>query len=247
MGYDMWWRKAGPDEAEAVAALSAELRAACDARDALPKSEAGRLNVDVARVTGDFDSHSSYDGRADRYAKAQDAVMAASRAVGKAERSYFRLNISGMGRYRNLMETLGMAFEDDPHPPFPKIEDHETNWEDVEAVEYPEDNAGYEWTDERLRAALKYREAVNAVLAFHGKTDTPGIPLHKFGSNDGWVVLPVECEAAVRTWRDFTAREGDEAALNFAANNLGGGDTGYWLEWIAYLAGAARHDGFEVH
>jgi hypothetical protein len=173
--------------------------------------------------------------------------MAASGEMGAAENSYFRLNIFGMGRYRNLMESLGMAFEDDEHPPFPEIEDHGTNWEDVEAVEYPEDHAGYEWTDERLRAALGYREAVNGVLAFHGKADTPGIPLHKFGSNDGWLVLPVECEAAVRIWRDFVAGEGDEAAVNFVANTLGEDRADYWLEWVKYLAGAARHEGFEVH
>jgi hypothetical protein len=243
MGYDMRWRKADPSEAEVVAILRAEFRAACDVRDALPRSEAGIFR----RGADDMDGHESFDGRTERYARAQDAVTAASREVNDAERSYFRLNIHGMGRYRNLMEDLGMAFEDDPQPPFPKPEDHGTNWEDIEAAEYPEDHAGYEWTDSRLVAALKHVEAVNAVLAFHGKADTPGIPLHKFGSNDGWIVVPAECEAAVRIWRGFVATEGEDAALNYLANKLGEGNADYWLKWIAYLAGAARHDGFEVH
>lgn len=243
MGYDMRWRKVDPGEKDAVAAANEVFYSAARERDRLPRGEAGTLR----RGAGDLDSRESFDGRTERYAKAQDKVTAALREVQAVENSYFRLNVFGMGRYRSLMETLGMAFEDDPHPPFPKAEDHGTNYDDVEAVDYPEDHAGYEWTDERLRAALAYRDAVNAVLTFHGRADTPGIPLHKFGSNDGWIVLPVECEAAVRIWRDFVAKEGDEAAVNFVANSLGDSRSDYWLEWIKYLAGAVRHDGFEVH
>lgn len=243
MGYDMRWRKVDPSEKEAVSAARELFYAAVGERDQLPDGEQGTWR----RGSADPDAHESWEGRTERYIQAQDKVEAAAREMDAAENSYFRLNIFGMGRYRNLMETLGMAFEDDPHPPFPKVEDHGTNWDDVEAVDYPEDHAGYEWTDERLRAALKYREAVNAVLVFHGKADTPGIPLHKFGSNDGWIVLPVECEAAVRIWRDFVAREGEESAVNFVSNALGEGRADYWAEWVKYLAGAVRHDGFEVH
>ena len=242
MGYDMWWRTVDPGEKDAVAAAREVFHAALRERDELPDMEHGTW------IPGsqDHDAHESYAGRTERYIKAQDKVTATLREMEAAENSYFRLNIWGMGRYRDLMEKLGMAFEDDPHPDWPKTDDYGTNWEDVEAVEYPEDNAGYEWTDERRQAALSYYEAHNSLLAFHGKADTPGIPLHKFGSNDGWIVLPVECEAAVRTWQEFVAREGDEAALNFVTNTLGEGRTGYWLEWIKYLAGAARHGGFLV-
>jgi hypothetical protein len=242
MGYDMRWRTVDPSEKEAVAAAREVFYAVLRERDEVPDAEHGRF----IRGSADADAHESYEGRTERYIKAQDKVTAASREMDAAENSYFRLNIWGMGRYRDLMETLGMAFEDDPHPPFPKIEDCGTNWNDVEAAEYPEDSAGYEWTDERLRAALTYRERVNSVLAFHGKTDTPGIPLHKFGSNDGWIVLAVECEAAVRTWREFVAKEGDDAVANFVTNTIGEGRAERWAEWIKYLAGAARHDGFLV-
>jgi hypothetical protein len=248
MGYDMRWRKADPDEAAAAAEAQKIFNAACGKRDALPKSERGVPNLERAkRERIDLTSEDAYDGMSRRYRAAADQVHAAYAAMNDAERSYFRLNIHGMGRYRNLMEDLGMAFEDDPQPPFPKPEDHGTSWEDIEAAEYPEDHAGFEWTDSRLVAALKHVEAANAVLAFHGKADTPGIPLHKFGSNDGWIVVPAECEAAVRIWRGFVATEGEDAALNYVANKLGEGNVDYWLKWIAYLAGAARHDGFEVH
>lgn len=242
MGYDMRWRTVDPGEKEAVAAAREVWHAALRERDELPDMEHGTWIPGSA----DPEAHESYAGRTQRYIKAQDKVMAASREMDAAENSYFRLNIWGMGRYRGLMETLGMAFEDDPHPDWPKMGDFGTNDDDVDAADYPEGSPGYEWTDERLRAALTYREQVNCVLAFHGQADTPGIPLHKFGSNDGWIVLPVECEAAVRTWQDFVAKEGDEAALNFVTNTLGEGRTDYWLEWIKYLAGAARHDGFLV-
>lgn len=245
MGYDMRWRKAEAGEEAAVDALRAEWDAACNARDALPRSEAG---VPVrARVAAgaSLDSDDAYEGRTPRWVAAQDQVRAASRAIREAEKSYFRLNIGGMGRYMRLMDRLGMVFEDDPHPPFPEPEDFGTTWDDVYAAESPEEYPGHECTDGRLVAALKVKEASDAVLAFHGKADTPGIPEHKFSSNDGWIVLPVEAEAAVRIWREFVAAEGEEKALAVVREHVG--DTGYWLEWIAYLAGAVRHNGFEVH
>ena len=241
MGYDMRWRTVDPSEKEAVAVLREAFYAACGERNKLPREERGLYRPGSA----DPEAHESWEGRSERYIRAQDAVNAAEREMSDADKSYFRLNIFGMGRYRNLMERLGMAFEDEPHPPFLKVEDYGVEWDDVYAAESPEDYPEHEWTDERLRGALAVREATQAVLDFHGKADTPGIPLHKFGSNDGWHVLPVEAEAAVLTWRKFVADEGEEKALAFVAEHVNG--TGYWLKWIEYLAGAARHDGFEVH
>jgi hypothetical protein len=245
VGYDMRWRKPDADEAEAVAVLRTEFYAACNVRDALPRSEAGVPDGALVAAGASLFSDEAYVGRTPRWSAAQDQVLAASRAVDEAENSYFRLNIGGMSRYMGLMDRLGMVFEDDPHPPFPEAEDYGTTWDDVYAAESPEDYPGHEWTDSRLVAALKVKEASDAVLSFHGRADTPGIPEHKFSSNDGWIVLPVECEAAVRAWREFVADEGDGQALAIVAEHVG--DTGYWLKWIAYLAGAARHDGFEVH
>jgi hypothetical protein len=241
MGFDMRWRTADPAEAEIVAELGLAFRAACDERDRLPRAESGTLR----RGARDWDAHESYDGRTERYARAQDKVTAALDEIRDAEKSYFRLNGFGMGRYCDLMELIGMAFEDEPHPPFPRAEDHGATQEDVQAAEYPEDYPGHEWTDARLRAALSVKEATERVLAFHGKADTPGIPLHKFSSNDGWHVLPAEAEAAVRIWQQFLASKGEEEALAIVAEHAR--DVSYWLKWIAYLAGAARHGGFEVH
>lgn len=167
------------------------------------------------------------------------------RDKGDTEASYFRLNIFGMGRYRDLMEQIGMAFEDDPCPPFPSAEDRGIDWDDVYAVESPEDYPDVTFTDERLRVICKFREDVQAVLSFHGKADTPGIPLHKFGSNDGWHVLPAESMAAVRIWQQFCEDRGREGALALVADR--DGDASYWLRWVEFLTGSVSHGGFEVN
>jgi hypothetical protein len=214
MGYDMKWKTSDPAEAEAVSELRAVFRAACDARDKL------------TRGTGQHD-------------RAQDRVLAALKEMNAAEKSYFRLNVWGMARFCSLMERMGMAFEDDPHPEWPEAKDYGTTWDDVDAAKYPEDYPGYEWTGERLRAARACIEAGDKVLSWHGRADTPGIPLHKFSTNDGWHVLPAECEAAVRAWREHAEGNAGAAAVI-------GKDMDRWLEWTGYLAGAARHGGFIV-
>lgn len=168
-------------------------------------------------------------------------------SVAESDSSYFHLNAFAMRPYANLMSRLGMAFEDEPEPQFPKPEEFGTTWDDLNAVQYPQDPPNAGWTDSRLVAVLKFQEAVDGALAFHGKADIPGIPLHKFESNDGWIVLPVECEAAVRIWQKFAADEGEEKALAIVTEELGERQVETWAEWVAYLAGAARHDGFEVH
>ncbi len=247
MSYDMRWVERDEAEVAEVEALQALLCAKCEARDALPESEKGVLNAERARREGiSFVDDAAWDGRTERYRAAEAEVHAAYKAMRDAEKSYFRLNIFGMGCYRNLMETLGMAFEDDPHPPFPDAEDYGITWDDVYAAESPGDHPDHERADSALAAALKVREAADEVLRFHGRTDTPGIPLHKFGSNDGWHVLPAEAEAAVRTWHKFVENEGEEKALTVVREHLGD-DVSYWLKWIEYLAGSVRHGGFKVY
>lgn len=154
--------------------------------------------------------------------------------------AYFRLSIWGMGLFRDLMEQAGMIFADDPHPPFPHAEDFGITWDDFYAAEYPEDYPDARLTDDQRAAALKIREGTDAVLRFHGRANTPGIPLHKFGSNDGWHVLPVEAESAVRIWRDLADSEREVITAQL------GDRADYWPRWIAYLAESARHDGFRV-
>ena len=261
MGYDMRFRKADPGEAVAVEFAQGVFHKACDVRDELPKSEKGTMNWERAKASGDYDSQDNYDGRSPRYRAAQDQVHAAYAAMMDAGRSCFRLNISGMGWARGVMEQLGMAFEDPTLPPnFPKPEEFGTDYDHADALESPEDYPDVYFTDEQTRAAVKYREAVNRHLEWHG-IEIPGIPLHKFGSNDGWHVLPAEAEAAVRIWKQAYDEMGEEqarvsvalggmerdCALDAEGNSTVDAYWSQWLRWVAYLADSVRHEGFEVH
>lgn len=259
MGYDMYWRKKDDAEAAAVNAADDQFHAAVRERDQLPEGERGTMNMErVKRDRLDFDSHEAYDGRTARYAAAQDKVMAASAARYAAEQSYFRLNISGMGWARAVMERFGMVFDDPTLPDFPSPGDFGTDYDHVDAVKHPGDYPGVMFTDEKLRAAVKYREALDGHLAWHG-IEIPGIPLHKFGSNDGWIVLPAEAEAATRIWKTAFDEMGEDKARAIVAGGDSPGNElsvsaddadrywSLWLRWIAFLAGSVRHDGFEVH
>lgn len=164
------------------------------------------------------------------------------RRPGDADASYFRLNVWGMSLYAASMAQLGMAFHDDPHPPWPEVDDYGLTNEQVWAVEFPE-----EYPDEYASITPAVMEKAHALLAenervraWHGRADMPGIPLHKFGSNDGWIVLPDECQAAVRAWRAHVSANGEHVPA-LRAEGLG-----HWRQWIAFLEGAATHEGFEV-
>ena len=248
MGYDMRYRRADPDEAAEVEFARMVFHSVCDERDALPKAEAGQFNGERAKALGDWEAHEVYDGRTARFIEAQDKVRATSRAMYAAEKSYFRLNISGMGAVCSLMAKVGMAFDDPTFPGrFPQAEEFGTDDDHGWALRDPEDYPDVTFTDEEAVAAARYQEAVNAHLDWHG-TEQPGIPLHKFSSNDGWHVLPAEADAAVRIWQQFVAGNGEETAANLVNNTLWEGAMGdHWARWLTYLAGAVRHDGFEVH
>lgn len=242
MGYDMHWRKKDPSEEAAVAAARDLCDKAVRVRNALPESERGNLRPG----TRDFDAHESWAGRTERYAKAQDAVSAAYEDMYAAEVSYFRLNIFGMGRWREVMYELGMIYDDGPHPDWPEIEDFGITWEQVEQAESPEFYTDQPPLAPEVAAKVReYRARQDRILAWHGHADTPGIPAHKFGSNDGWIVLPAECEAALRIYTAKLEEIGRDAMDNLIGNRIG--NRGRWAQWLAYLNGAISHDGFEVH
>jgi len=137
----------------------------------------------------------------------------------------FRLNIFGMARFADYMAERGMIFEAGQHPPFP-----EGGWDAHYRLRWPEDYKDEPTTlsDEQIKALAAQ---VDEVLAWHGP-EVPGIPAHKFGSNDGWIVTPAECEAAWRLGKDQPAPPDHEE---------------YWAKWLDYLHRAASNGGFEVH
>lgn len=156
------------------------------------------------------------------------------RALNLAEKSYFRLNITGMGRCCGFMDEVGMITGEDA-PGFPTPDEYGLD-------EWPDDPADYEG-DERKAAEAKLtpssRKFLNDCQATTDYEPQPvnGIPVGKFSSNDGWLVTPAQCRAAVDKWKTapLTAQRDIEAQAD------------WWPSWIAFLDHAAERGGFRVH
>lgn len=132
---------------------------------------------------------------------------------------YFHLNIWGMGRCREAMCAFDMAFEAN-HPPFPKIEEYGlTYWPEAE------DNHPVDSPEGRYLAAV-----ADVTDGMH--FEVPGIPLYKVGSNDGWLVTPLECQGALAK---FEANKNTEAET-----------PPWWEQWIRFLLIAQARGGFRV-
>lgn len=239
MGFDMFWKIKEDGEDEAIAMADLLVEEAARERNSLPEHERGRLNREKFAQVQDLDAHEVYDGRTDRYRAAQDKVL----AKYSANRSHFRLNIGGMSVMLHAMELVGMVFDDDPpYPPFPQAEDYGITDEQATVVEY---GAHQDLASEVVDRVRAYTAALDTVLTWHGRADTLGVPAHKFSSNDGWHVLPVECQAAVHIYREW--RENHEQGLGELLSAAGlGANPQLWFDWVGYLDGAARHGGFEV-
>lgn len=142
---------------------------------------------------------------------------------------YYRLNIWGMGRCRDLMLEREMIYltqgPDFPDLPYPKREDFDSP-EKYEA-------AFSEWEE-------KYEELSEPVKALHPEGGDV-IPSHKFGSNDGWHVTEEECAAAVAAARasELPAPTVIEDGLEVAVS--------WWPEWVDFLDRASKRGGFRVY
>lgn len=132
---------------------------------------------------------------------------------------YFRLNGSGMRIYLGVMEALGLA--------------HEQACPEIDWASLPDYDEGED----------AYYEACDQLTGIHPGTD-PTIPTFKFSSNDGWLVTPTECQAAVAAWKSHQA-----AGLpdDLADDDRAIAETPYWSKWIDYLELAANNGGFRVH
>jgi hypothetical protein len=211
MGYDMYTvnEMTEAEQAEYDAARQ-EFLAAVTRRDALPR--------------GTADSE-----------QAQKFVEAAAERMDKAHVSYFRLNIHGMGRCRELMAELGMLKDDVPDPtPFPDIDDAEYDafWDWEEAQRQGEATVVTAQT-ERFTAWRNQREQR---LSEH-LGDQPGIAFHKLCSNDGWLVTPGEAMSVPGLWRKLD--EGTQLGVLAQAP--------WFNEWVTYCARAAERGGFRVY
>lgn len=125
---------------------------------------------------------------------------------------YFRLNVWGMGAARELMDDAGMLC----WPPHDSSE-----WDQLPP---------YDDGDPDGEGGPEYCAAADKLLAAHNG-ECPGIPGHKFCSNDGWIVTPPEIRAALAAERKNPPADPPE----------------WWSEWIDYLRRAEQRGGFEVH
>lgn len=143
------------------------------------------------------------------------------------EPNYLRRNIWGIGRFCDALLDLGMGF-DSPTPEWPR---------DLDNVKY-EDHVAY---DEKLECEVgltdrgrTHLRRTELVRSTHSECGTPGIPLFKFSSNDGWHVTVIECQQALTIY---------ESAMAAGTPH----PDAFHTDTIPFLRLAAEEDGFEVH
>ena len=247
----MRWREVPQSERDEVAALNKERQVASAELKSIPKAESGIMNrAWLEKNDHDFNDPAAWIGRSEQYVQAAARVSDLDDEIAAVMKSYFRFNVSGMSRAVDIMLRLGMCYNDEmlTFPTLPA--DSPATWDDVHALGYPDDPAYDEcraaMTPEARADAEAYNTELARVLAFHSQADTPGIPEHKFSSNDGWLVVPAECEAAVSIWNAALAEHGEAQVRTLVTVILGESNHDYWLDWIQFMADAARHGGFVV-
>jgi hypothetical protein len=151
--------------------------------------------------------------------------------------TYFRANIAGMSLLRGVMENFGMVADSGPLTTWPVPTDYGTDWD--EAHEQRETGK----CDENVRAFLDQHDAH---LRDPGN-DEGLMGVHKFCSNDGWVVTPAEIHESLERYDRVKAENpaGFEKAMALL-DEQGNGLRSFWERWIAYLRVAEISDGFEV-
>jgi hypothetical protein len=212
MGYDMYIVD-GPTEAESIAKAAAQEQ------------------VDAAVA-----ERQKHERGTAEWLAAQAKVEAAFDASYEVPSEYFRLNIWGMSRCRDLMDQRGMIYPSyySDGPQFPDLP-----YPDRDAfAEGEEGEAAYSAAIEEYDT--KYEELSAPVVSHHpagGNT----IPSHKLSDNSGWLVTEEECKAAVTsnalfdppTYEDEDTKETKPVP--------------WWPGWINFLERAATRGGFKVH
>lgn len=148
---------------------------------------------------------------------------------------YFRLNVWGMSLARDVMGPLGMVYEPTEHPEYPEWpEGVERDWDAL----YETWSDDYELpTDACPPEMREYVEERHRWLAY--AEERPGINVRKFGSNDGWIVTPIECAGALHQWK---VNADDPTAVPRHKDRL----VEWWPDWLAFLLHASAHGGFSV-
>jgi hypothetical protein len=240
MGYDMRWVRKADGEEEAHEAARVEFYAASERRGAIPKEERGEWTKEEMASAVAFENGRAPANASDRYRAAHAEVDRAYQAMDRADRSYFRLNIFGMGRYCQVMADLGVLRED---------------YDRAEQSAYPEDvpDEYWDWDDdeptdiepETLARFTEIKAAIGAWQSWSPAGPVKGIPAHKFGSNDGWHVTPEEAFYAASTIR---ALDPQVVTKTLTAHGFTAPDRlAYWESWVQWLDDSSQHGGFKVH
>lgn len=170
--------------------------------------------------------------------------------------TYFRLNIWGMGRCRDIMDERGeMVHYIGGHPEWPDLSDFGLD-EYPEDVQYDDDyNEIGPWPDGSPEA--QFVAARDAILAY-SPPGVRGIPGWKLGSNDGWLVTEEDCKGALACLRDWAITQVDDPSDDAAVRakmvespivrfDDGEGPVEWWEGWVTFLETASTHGGFRTH
>lgn len=269
MGYDMYCVQDDEGELALVKQLTEQFQEAANVRDALPKEDRGEWDEGAwqahIKAGGDWDVLPP--NATEEYREAQAKVSMLYEAMHNADRRYFRLNIWGMQRYRQVMWAFDVARSDYETPPWPELDKTRTCWlrnqpdGTVEVIKpdhwYSEWEAEPQWRDadyvepegDALAQFEQHKAAREAHLSWRPDPQEDfRIPLHKFGSNDGWHVTPEEAFFAGNTLKTIRDAEDERFNAILGANGFESDDSRrYFDSWIDYLLLASERGGFKVH
>lgn len=138
------------------------------------------------------------------------------------EDTYLRRNIFGMGTQLDMLAKYDMVYDSVGYP--------KVDWPD-----YP----GHEHFNGDGDPVTEAGRVYDMAIAAHLKAtydERPGLPAHKFSTNDGWWVTPAECLSAIQLW---------VKAGRPVVDDFGRGD-GPYNDVIPFLQKGAENGGFRV-
>jgi hypothetical protein len=181
-------------------------------------------------------------------------ALYAEHGVAEAQ-TYYRLNIWGMGRCRDIMWDRGdMIHVLGDHPPFPEPASYGLD-EWPESMQYDDEyNEIGPWPEDSPEG--KFTAASNAVLSY-SPPGVRGIPSWKLGSNDGWLVTEDDCKGALAALRDWAITETgstDESVVRakmieppLVRHEGKEVAVEWWPTWVDFLETASTHGGFRTY
>jgi hypothetical protein len=244
----MYWIKPDPETEKRYHEAMDRVYKLWKIRDALPTEEHGHPTREEMMNFGNGEAPAN---ASERYRQAQRASHEAYEAAQEIQQNYFRLNIFAMGHYVDVMRTFDMVVDvsDErryPHAPWKNEPNESELWDtyyEWENGEFTDGDVVDRWK------FVEYSHELEAYLANSPDSAENRIPTYKFGTNDGWIVTPVECRAAVERARSHTddeVRAAFSAVYHTATVERLDEAVSYWHKWIKFIEGAAEHEGFEV-